>query len=92
MNLKNLKLGLTIDLMNNSFNGNAIARIKEKIASFNGVGQYLGARLMNSFTLNDEHEQQDYSIQFEHVVLDLQVVSHRNNSCQFVSGFEIMQA
>jgi len=92
MNLTSLKLDLSIQMINQTFDNHAIDVITNKISSYEEVGSLLSTTLTNTSILNTANEHQDYNIKFENVVVDIQLVNRIHNNCSFVSNIELATA
>lgn len=89
MNIRQIKLALTVGLINAGQNSNALNGIKDLMLSFKEVGAYLGASLTGKLPLNEDHVKESYAIQFENCVLDIDLVRNPQTSNQFVQQFRL---
>jgi hypothetical protein len=88
MNIRQIKLALTVELMN-AQSDNALNLVKELMLSFKEVGRFLGSKLVKNAPLNTSHTQETYALQFENCRLDLELVSNRNTKSQYVQRFQL---
>ncbi|MCB9284259.1 MAG: hypothetical protein H6563_09320 [Lewinellaceae bacterium] len=87
-NIRQIKLDLTVALLNQPQQGNLLQRVKDLMLSFQEVGP-LGDIFESSNELDNDHIQYSYAFQFEHVTLDLSTVSNRNTNYTLVNGFSL---
>lgn len=88
MNIRQIKLALTVALMN-AQNDNALNLVKELMLGFQEVGRFIGSKLVKNSPLNPSHTQETYALQFENCRLDLEVVSNRKTNSQYVQRFQL---
>ncbi len=88
MNIRQIKLALTVELMN-AQNDNALSLVKELMLTFKEVGRFIGSKLVKNAPLNPSHVQQTYALQFENCQLDLELVSNRQTNSQYVQRFQL---
>lgn len=89
MDIRKMKLDLTVALMNAGKRSNLLNLIKDIMLTFKEVGAYIGLRELNKFKLNPAHEKQTYVIQFENCTLDVELVANSMSRNQYVHGFQI---
>ncbi|HMO38931.1 MAG TPA: hypothetical protein PKC76_12330 [Saprospiraceae bacterium] len=89
MNIRQIKLALTVGLMNAQTDNNALNLVKELMLTFKEVGNFLGLRVEKEARLNPNHIQQTYALQFENCKLNLEVVSNRQTNSQYVQRFQL---
>jgi hypothetical protein len=88
MNIRQIKLALTVELMN-AQNDNELNLVKELMLTFKEVGRFIGSKLVKNAPLNPSHTQQTYALQFENCRLDLEMVSNRQTNSQYVQRFQL---
>lgn len=88
MNIRQIKLALTVALMN-AQNENALNLVQELMLSFKEVGRFIGSKVVKNLPLNTSHTQQTYALQFENCRLDLELVSNRQTNSQYVQRFQL---
>ncbi len=88
MNIRQIKLALTVGLLNSQSDHNALNLVKELMLSFQEVGNFLGLRIEKEAALNRSHVQQTYALQFENCRLDVDLVSNRQTNSQYVQNFQ----
>lgn len=89
MNIRQIKLALTVGLINSNAQHNAIQVVKELMAGFKEVGAFLGLTVVTRSPLNQNHVKKTYALQFENCRLDLDLVSNPLTKNQYVQGFQI---
>ena len=87
-NLRQIKLDLTVALLNHAQAGNPLERVKDLMLSYQDVGS-LADVYESSNELDSDHIQNSYALQFENVTLDLNTVSNRNTNYTLVNGFSL---
>ena len=88
MNIRQINLALTVELMN-AQNDNALNLVKELMLTFKEVGRFIGSKLVKKAPLNSSHTHQTYALQFENCRLDLDLVSNQNTNSQYVQRFQL---
>jgi hypothetical protein len=88
LNLRQLKLDLTVALLNQPPAGNLLQSVKDLMMSFNEVGSLAGV-YESSQELDNDHVQYSYALQFENVTLDLNTVANRYTNQTAVNGFSL---
>ena len=89
MNIRKIKLALTVDLINSGTQKNVIQFVKELMSSFQEVGDFLGLRVVKKAALNQSNTRKTYALQFENCRLDLDLVSNVRTKSQYVQGFQL---
>lgn len=89
MNTRKIKLALTVGLLNNSNQNNVLNNIRELMSTFKEVGAFIGAKLIGKDVLNPAIIRQSYAINFEHCVVDLELVANPHTNSQYVQGFKL---
>ena len=89
MNTRKIKLALTVDLLNSNNQNNILNNIRELMSTFKEVGAYIGAQLIGKDLLSPAIIRQSYAIQFEHCILDLDLVANPHTNSQHVQGFNL---
>ena len=88
MNIRQIKLALTVGLINAGQNSsNVVSGIRDLMLSFKEVGAFLGAQLTGNMPLNEDHVKETYAMQFENCVLDVDLVRNPQTSNQFDRQF-----
>lgn len=89
MNNREIKLALTVGLMNKNSENNTLGYMKEMMMGFKEVGSYKGLRKVKNAKLNPSHIKQTYAIQFENCILDVDLISNQRTKNQFVQSFQL---
>ena len=89
MNIRQIKLALTVGLINSNTQQNVIQLVKEMMTGFKEVGAFLGVRVVTKSPLNQNNIKKTYALQFENCQLDLDLVSNPMTKNQYVQGFQL---
>ncbi len=90
MNIRKIKLALSVGLMNSNSGNNILPVIKEQMCAFKDeVGNFLGLTEVNNNRLNRNHIKHTYELQFENCTLDVDLVSNPRTKTQVVQGFQL---
>lgn len=89
MNIRQIKLALTVGLLNAQSDGNALNLVKELMLGFQEVGKFLGLRVEKEALLNRSHVQRTYALQFENCQLNVDLVANRQTNHQYVQNFQL---
>lgn len=89
MNIRKIKIALTVGLMNLDPKGNAVQLVRDMVSDFKEAGAFLDLRRVKATDINPSHISETYALQFEHCTVALDVVSNPNTSSQFVQGFRL---
>lgn len=89
MNIRKIKLALTVGLMNTP-SGNALPLIKELMQGFRSeVGSFLGLQEVDRSALNQSHEKQRYALRFERCTIDLDLITNATTNTQVIRRFDL---
>ena len=90
MNIRQIKLELTVDLLNQQNSQKPIRFAKRAMGKFkNQVGNYMGLLEKGTTKISDAIERRSFALQFEYCTLDLDLVTNRESNIQFVQGFNV---
>ncbi len=90
MNIRQIKLELTVDLLNQQNSQKPIRFAKRAMGKFkNQVGNYMGLLEKGTTKISDAIERRSFALQFEFCTLDLDLVTNRESNIQFVQGFNV---
>ncbi len=89
MNIRKIKLALTVGLLNSDQPNNAIGLAQELMSGFQEVGNFLGLARVQDDQLNAANVQETYAIQYENCTLNLDLVRNSQTERQYVQGFKI---
>ncbi len=91
MNTRKIKLGLTIDLLNNTQCSTCINVVKEKMAKFGKeVGNLIQATIIRISEVNSEIENRTYALQYENCTLNVDLAYNKTNHNQYINGFQLI--
>ncbi len=90
MNIKKVKMGLTVGLMKNRERINSVQAFKDLMQNFGTeVGTFLGLQELGSIALNASHIQRSYAIQYERCTLRVDMVANHRTNTQIVKSFNL---
>ncbi len=89
MNTKQIKLALTVGLLNEK-PGNALQAVKQLMQGFRDeVGTLLSLKEVRNKAINADHYQQMYQLNFEHARLDIELISNPRTNLEVVQDFRL---
>jgi len=92
MNLRAMKLALTVDFMNLPGSFTQVATVEKSMSRFeNEAGRYQGCKELESSFIEEGIEQKTFKLRFENVTLDLDLISNEHSSEQFIKGFDLKE-
>jgi len=92
MDIRKLKLDLTVALMND-YGGDILGMARDLMENHESqVGRFLDMRLVNQAALDQDHEQVLYSMEFERLSLDMQLISNMSTNDQTLNTFWFRQS
>ena len=90
MNLRKIKLSLTVDLLNMQSSKNLLSTVKEKMKGFrDDVGNFIEQSVTRKDQFTNEHFKQSYSIKYEKCTLDIDLVTNQTNCDQYISMLDL---
>jgi len=90
MNVRNIKLELTVALMNNLSSKNYLGKIKTLMQSFKEqVGAFRGEEELNSTTLDNEHSLKSLALEYDNCILNIDLVTNNTTRHQFINRFDL---
>lgn len=91
MNIRKIKLALTIALMNTEAHPkSALKVVKDLMQNFQTeVGNFLGWSVVKNAALDKKHIKRSYKMQFENCSVDLDMVVNLFTKNHYVSGFQL---
>ena len=90
MNIKKIKMALTIGLMKNADSANLIQTLKDMMQNFREeIGTFLGQQELAIRSLNANHVQHSYAIQFERCTLNVDLINNPHTNVQVVKSFNV---
>jgi hypothetical protein len=92
MNLREIKIALTVDLMNLTGSPTTISSVQNAMRRYQSdVGSYMGFTEMNGTKLGDGLEGKTVALHFENITLDLDLVTNTHSSEQLIQGFDLKE-
>ncbi len=92
MNIRELKLALTVDLINMPRSFTSIDSVQDSMIQFRDeIGSFKGYEEMASTKISAGIEQKTLALQFEKVTLDLELFTNENSREQYIKGFELKE-
>lgn len=90
MNIREIKLALTVGLMNLK-SGNSLNTIKDLMQNFvEQVGALLGVQVLNDSFLDNQHSIQRLALQYENCTLSIDLIQNNSTNTQHVNRFELV--
>ena len=90
MNIRNIKLELTIALMNNHSSNNYLRKVKALMQDFREqVGAFRGEAALNSTTLDKEHLLESVALKYDNCILNIDLVTNKTTRHQFINHFDL---
>ncbi|MBI1227206.1 MAG: hypothetical protein GC192_18385 [Bacteroidetes bacterium] len=92
MNIREMKLALTVDLMNLPDEIAPVATIQHSMSRFvSETGHFKGCKELETSILEGGIERKTIALQFENVTLDLDLITNEHSSEQLVKGFDLKE-
>lgn len=89
MNIKKIKLGLSVRLMNLEAE-NLIQGVKEAMQDFSSeVGHFVTIDLLGNHRLNTSYMHREYALRYEHATLHVEVVNNPFTATQSIQNFSL---
>lgn len=89
MNLKDIKLGLAVELVNQSPQRNILSAVYNLVNRFrDGLGKFTDVTL-NTKEQHGTHLKSSYTLQYEYAAIDLDLLTNPLTHSQTVYGFNI---
>ena len=93
MNIRKLKLALTVDLLNLPASPDMLHRVQMVMNKFNNeVGAYLGLVQIQKLNIDEDFERQTLALQYENCTLDINFFKNKSTESQYLQGFNIQSA
>ncbi len=90
MNLRQIKLDLTVKLMNLSNQSNALQVVQEAMANFRDeVGGFIDTAVLKDSGVSASIVKRTYAIRFEKCTLNLDLVMNQQTQGQYLNGFQL---
>jgi hypothetical protein len=91
MNIRKIKLALTVGLLNLGPTTNILQLVRELLADIQETGAYLGQKKLDMAKVSRLGTKETYALQYEHCTIALEVVSNQVHPQQSVHGFKLMR-
>ncbi len=92
MNIREIKLALTVDLMNFPASPTTVASVQNAMSRFHDeAGSFKGCTESGATNLGQGIETKSYALHFENVTLDLDLFTNVHSSEQTVKGFNLKE-
>ena len=92
MNIREIKLALTVDLMNFPESPATVADVQNAMSRFHHeAGSFKGFTESDATFLGEGFETKSYALHFEKVTLDLDLFTNVHSSEQLVKGFNLKE-
>jgi hypothetical protein len=92
MNLREIKIALTVDLMNQVEPQASIASVQHAMSRYQTeVGSFVGSTEKNGANLGDGLWGKTIALHFENLTLDLDLVTNIHSSEQMIQGFNLKE-
>ncbi|MCG8326356.1 MAG: hypothetical protein MI974_01665 [Chitinophagales bacterium] len=88
MNLRKIKLALTVGLINQP-KQNALIGIREMVAGSQDVGSFLGQSLLQNKPINDNLAKKTYALQFENCTINVDLLMNLCTNSEIVQRFQV---
>ncbi|MCF8245912.1 MAG: hypothetical protein K9J37_01705 [Saprospiraceae bacterium] len=92
MNIRELKLALTVDLMNMPRSFTSIDSVQDSMSQFlDETGSFKGCEETVSTKIGAGIERKTLALQFEKVTLDLELFTNEYSREQYIKGFDLKE-
>jgi hypothetical protein len=89
MNIRKIKMALTIGLLNQE-TSNLLSEVQMLLNNLSEeLGAYLGAKVVRMAKLNPTHVQQTYAFQYENCTVNVDLISNPATNLQVVRHFAV---
>ena len=90
MNIRKIKLALTVDLLNEPDVENPLHSAKNVMHKYQSeAGNYRGTSLTNRTQLNENLEKSTHALLFDNCTLDINLISDRRATKSLIQGFDL---
>ncbi len=90
MNIRNIKLALTVELMNDLSSRNYLGKVKALMRNFSGqVGAFRGEEELKHTTLNNDHSLKSLVLEYDNCILNIDLVTNNTTRNQFINRFDL---
>ncbi len=90
MNIRNIKLELTVALMNNLSSGNYLGKVKDLMRGFsNQVGAFRGEEVVNDTDLDNDHSLKTMALEYDNCIVNIDLVTNNTTRMVYVNRFDL---
>lgn len=90
MNIRKLKLALTVGLMNKNKGSDTLNCVKDLLDDNQfDTGNYLGQKVVENKSIQRGFNKQTLALQYEHLTLDLNLFTNKKTQKQILNGFKV---
>ncbi len=90
MNLKQIKIDLTVKLMNLKNQSNTLQIIQESMVGFKEeIGNFLDVVMLNDLGLSPSIVKRTYAMRFEKCTLNVDLVVNQTTKSEYINGFNM---
>jgi hypothetical protein len=90
MNLKQIKIDLTVKLMNLKNQSNTLQTIQDSMVSFKEeIGNFLDVVILNDLGLSPSIVKRTYAMRFEKCTLNVDLVVNQTTKSEYINGFSM---
>ena len=87
MDKQKINIGLSIELMNNTKEV-SLGTFKKFMGNVAEAGKYLGQALKREGMMDEQWENQIYTLKYENCSLDIEMLASANNQSRIIKGFK----
>ena len=87
MNIREIKLAITVGLMNSGNYLKTIQELMQRLAA--EVGAFIGQQVVHNATLDQEHSIQTLALQYENCTLNIDLIQNNTTQLQYVNRFDV---
>jgi len=89
VDLKKIKIALTIELMNLQKRSNILCAVRDLMLQFKEVGKFLDLSVVERSRLDNLHIKRAYAIRFEQCQLNLELISNSKTKKHTINTFDL---
>ncbi len=90
MNLKQIKIDLTVKLMNLKNQSNTLQTIQDSMVGFKEeIGNFLDVVILNDLGLSPSIVKRTYAMRFEKCTLNVDLVVNQTTKSEYINGFSM---
>jgi len=90
MNIRNIKLELTVALMNNLSSENYLGEVKDLMQGFQSqVGDFRGEEVVNDTDLDNDHSLKTMALEYDNCIVNIDLVTNNTTRTVYVNRFDL---